>query len=90
MPGEKGRTFIKSKMLLGVQMIFFDILSVRPFSPGGFFTFLVALAHGGSPQIPTALLFCSAASTLQLLYYVVGLVWGSSWRIEPGYRGCVS
>ena len=36
------------------------------------------------PPLPTALLFCSLASTLQLLYYVVGLVWGSSWRIEPG------
>ena len=24
---------------------FFDILNVRPFSPGGFFTFLAALAH---------------------------------------------
>ena len=27
---------------------FFDILDVRPLSLGGFFTFLVALTHGGA------------------------------------------
>ena len=43
-PGEKGRTFIKSKMLLEVQISFFHLLNVNPSSPRGFFTFLVALA----------------------------------------------
>ena len=28
----------------------FDFLNVRPFSPGGFFTFLVALALGAPPR----------------------------------------
>ena len=30
---------------MGNPNLFFGFLNVRPFSPGGFFTFLVALAH---------------------------------------------
>ena len=31
----------------------FDFLNIRPFSPGGFWTFLVALAHGVPPYVRT-------------------------------------
>ena len=47
MPGLKEKNIYKIR----VQMIFFDFLNVHPFSPGGFFTFLVALAHG-TPRPP--------------------------------------
>jgi hypothetical protein len=33
---------------------FFDFLNVHPLSPGGFFTFLIALAHGVPPTTATA------------------------------------
>ena len=49
MPGKKGRALTKSNMLLGVKMYLFSFLNVRPFSFGGFFTFLVALSHGAPP-----------------------------------------
>ena len=44
-PGEKGWKLRKSKMFLQPEVTPFW----TPFSPGGFFTFLVAVAHGVSP-----------------------------------------
>ena len=32
----------------------FDFLNIRPFSPTGFFTFLVAVAHGAPPPSAAA------------------------------------
>ena len=45
-PGEKGMSTYKIRNIsLGLNL-FFGFLIIRPISPGGFFTFLVALAHG--------------------------------------------
>ena len=41
--GEKGQTI--KNVTLGPSNIF-DLLNIRPFSPGGLWTFLVDLAHG--------------------------------------------
>ena len=46
--GEKGWTFRKSKILHGPQIWFSKCL---PFFPGGFFTFLAAVAHGAPPMV---------------------------------------
>ena len=39
-------TFRKSKMLLEPKVTVFGFLNIHPFSPRGFFTFFVAVAHG--------------------------------------------
>ena len=49
--GEKEQTFRKSKILLELQATFLNFLNVRSFSPGGLFTFLVAVAHGEAVRI---------------------------------------
>ena len=43
---KKDKQLEKFKKLIWTPSNISSFLNVRPFSPGGFFTFLVALAHG--------------------------------------------
>ena len=47
------------------HVTFFYFLNIRPFSPGGFFTFLVALAHGAPRPPPPYFNFDRSVSTVQ-------------------------